>query len=151
MHARQMRITGLPAPLQIAADPIAQVAEVADRSPGWPCRRCLQDARIGEVMLLVSYDPWSIDSPFRQPGPVFVHERDCEPWSGEGLPEQLTCRLLSVRVIDHDGMQIAADVVPGTDLSTALDRALSNDDTAFVHVHNAGPGCFAVRVDRSVG
>ncbi len=121
---------------------------VADSSPGWPCRRCLRDAEVGEVLLLVSYDPWTVDSPYRQPGPIFVHERDCEPWAGDVLPEQQTSRFLSVRVIDHHGMQIAGDVVPGTDLETRLRQAFSNEDTAFVHLHNAGPGCFAARVDR---
>jgi hypothetical protein len=140
-----MRITGLPAPLFLPADPIRQVA---DSSPGWPCRRCLRDAEVGEVLLLVPYDPWTVQSPFRQPGPVFVHERACEPWVGTGLPEQQTSRLLSVRVIDHDGMQVAGVVVPGSRLSAHLDEAFSTADTAFVHLHNAGPGCFAARVDR---
>lgn len=140
-----MRLTGLPAPLQLSAD---RVRRVADSSPGWPCRRCLRDAQVGEVLLLLSYDPWTVDSPYRQPGPVFVHERDCEPWAGDALPEQQTSRLLSVRVIDHHGMQVAGDVVPGTHLRARLEQAFSNDDTAFVHLHNAGPGCFAARVDR---
>jgi hypothetical protein len=139
-----MRITGLPAPLLLPPEPIRMVA---DSSSGWPCRRCLRDAEAGEVLLLVSYDPWTVPSPYRQPGPVFVHERSCEPWLGEGLPEQQTSRLMSVRVIDHDGMQVAGDVVPGSRLAVRLEEALSSADTAFVHLHNAGPGCFAARVD----
>ena len=101
------------------------------------------------MLLLVSYDPWTTDSPYRQAGPVFVHERDCEPWTGDELPEQLTSRLLSVRVIDHQGMQIAGEVVPGSELAVELERRLCNTETAFVHLHNAGPGCFAARVDRA--
>jgi Protein of unknown function (DUF1203) len=36
---------------------------VADERPGYPCRQCLEDAEIGEELLLVSYDPFMIDSP----------------------------------------------------------------------------------------
>jgi hypothetical protein len=104
---------------------------------------------VGEVVLLVSYDPWTTDSPYRQAGPVFVHERDCEPWTGDELPQQLTSRLLSVRVIDHRGMQIAGEVVQGSDLAVELERRFSDPETAYVHLHNAGPGCFAARVDRA--
>lgn len=140
-----MRTVGLPAPLHLPADPVRLTA---DSSPGWPCRRCLTDAEVGEVLLLVPYDPWTVASPYRQAGPVFVHERDCAPWSGEGLPEQQTSRLMSVRAIGHDGMQLTGDVVPGEHLHERLERAFADDAVAHVHLHNAGPGCFAARVDR---
>lgn len=138
-----MHLTGLPTPLRPSA---SSVRLVADSHPGWPCRRCLHDAQVGEGVLLVSYDPWTVDSPYRQTGPAFVHERGCLPWSGEGLPAQQTSRLLSVRVMDWHGMQLAGDVVPGADLLARLHRAFDDDATAFVHLHNAGTGCFAARV-----
>ena len=37
---------------------------VADEKPSFPCRQCLRDAEIGEELLLVSYDPFEIDSPY---------------------------------------------------------------------------------------
>ncbi len=101
------------------------------------------------MLLLLTYDPWTMDSPYRQAGPVFVHERACAPWADEGLPQQQTSRVLSVRVMDQNGMQVAGDVVPGERLAARLERAFAHEDTAFVHLHNAGPGCFAARVDRS--
>ena len=140
-----MRITGLPAPLDLTGD-VERL--VADRSPGWPCRRCLHDADVGETLLLVSYDPWTVSSPYRQTGPVFVHERTCPPWSGDGLPEQQTSRLLSVRVMDEYGRQTSGDVVAGQRLLPVLQEIFACEENAFVHLHNAGPGCFAARVDR---
>ena len=41
-----------------------------------------------------------------------------------------------------------AEVVEGVALVDALERRFADHATAFVHVHNAGPGCFAVRVTR---
>lgn len=49
-----MQITGLPVPLDLTGD-VERL--VADSSPGWPCRRCLHDAEVGKVVLLVSSDP----------------------------------------------------------------------------------------------
>lgn len=140
-----VRITGLPAPLSLPANPTRQVA---DSYPGWPCRRCLCDATVGDVMLLVFYDPWLVDSPYRQSGPVFVHEQNCQPWQGLGLPEQQTRRILSLRAIDHAGLQRIGDVVPGAAALDRLDHVLADPDIAYVHLHHAGPGCFAARVDR---
>ena len=139
-----MRITGLTNPLTLPANPVRQVADAPD---AYPCRRCLRDAEPGEALLLLSYDPWTIESVYRQPGPVFVHERDCPPWSGGDLPEQQRRRLLSLRGFDADGMATVAEVVPGSEATDRLDQVLQDGHTAFVHLHNAGAGCYAARVD----
>jgi hypothetical protein len=38
---------------------------VADAKPGYPCRQCLSDAEIGESLVLVAHDPFTVDSPYR--------------------------------------------------------------------------------------
>ena len=139
-----MRITGLPAPLTLPDDAPRQVA---DAPHAFPCRRCLTDAEPGEVLRLVAYDPWTVDSPYRQHGPVFVHERACETAVATELPEQQRRRLLSVRAFDAAGLPTAAEVVPGGDVPARLAELLAEPSTAFVHLHNAAPGCFAARVD----
>ena len=138
-----MRITGLPTPLTHDA---AATRTVADAPHAYPCRRCLTDAEPGEALLLLSYDPWTVDSPYRQPGPVFVHERDCATAVEGVLPEQQRRRVLSVRAFDAQGMAREAFVSKGSELD--LDRVLDDPAVSFVHLHNAGPGCFAARVDR---
>lgn len=140
-----MRITGVPAPLTVPADAIRQVA---DEPHSFPCRRCLTDAEPGETLLLVRYDPWTLDSPYRQSGPVFVHERSCLPAVVAHLPEQQRRRLLSLRGFDAQGFPTVAEVVPGEQAESRLSELLDEEGTAFVHLHNAGPGCFAARVDR---
>jgi Protein of unknown function (DUF1203) len=113
-----------------------------------PCRRCLRDAEPGERVHLVSYDPFVTDSPYRSASPVFVHAEPCVVYRGHAIPESQRRRLLSVRAFDGDAMMRDAEVVEGVALADALDRRFADPATAFVHVHNAGPGCFAVRVDR---
>jgi hypothetical protein len=123
---------------------------IADEPHAYPCRRCLRDAEPGERLVLLSYDPFEGDSPYRQAGPIFVHAEPCAPGPvplGE-LPDQLTRRLLSVRSFDRDHLMTGGTVVPGDELREAAARLLENDAVAYLHVHNAGPGCFAVRIDR---
>lgn len=146
-------LTPLPSPLPpLDPPPAGSLRVVADAPFGFPCRRCLRDAATGEALVLLSYDPFRGDSPYRQPGPVFVHERDCAPdpdAGAEALPEQLTRRLLSVRAFDADHRMCSASVVEGPDLAGAATEALAAEGVAYLHVHNAGPGCFAVRIDRA--
>jgi hypothetical protein len=140
-----MRFNGLPTELML---PTVPIREIADSPSSYPCRRCLQDAEVGEAMLLVSYDPWQVDSVYRQPGPIFVHERDCTPAEPTELPEQQRRRTLSLRGYDVHGMTLVAEVVPGAEATERIAEVFDNPATDFIHLHNAGPGCFAARIDR---
>jgi hypothetical protein len=123
---------------------------VADEHPGFPCRQCLNDAEIGEELLLVSYDPFTIDSPYRSASPIFLHRAPCAPPADrQTLPRQLTSRLLSVRSFDARALMIDAAVVPGDELADTLTRFLENEDADHVDVYNASRGCWAVRVERA--
>jgi hypothetical protein len=96
-------------------------------------------------MLLLRYDPFVGRSPYSGPGPIYVHDRDCTPFDGDGLPDQLTRRLLSVRAYDEHHVLVDADVIEGTSLGDTALRLLQ--DASYLHVHNARPGCFAARID----
>ena len=126
------------------------VRRVADRRPGFPCRVSLRDAEIGESLLLLNYEHLAVDSPYRSRYAIFVREHAHEycPRANE-IPDVLTSRLLSVRAIDDAGMVLEADVVEGRQLAPLLDRMLENPKSAYLHLHNAKPGCFAARADRA--
>lgn len=141
------------APLFALTD--AQLAErnmvrrVADTKPGFPCRVSLQDAEPGETLLLLNYEHLALASPYRARHAIYVREnaRQATPARGE-IPEVLATRLLSLRAYDRHGMMLAADVVQGRAAAAIIDRMLANPDVAFLHAHNAKPGCFAARIDR---
>jgi hypothetical protein len=139
-----MHVTPLPTPLP--AGPHA-VRVIADAPHAFPCRRCLQDAEPGEPLLLTSYDPFRGASPYAGAGPVYVHERACTTFAGGEIPDQLTRRLLSVRAYDEGHMLVDADVTEGTELESVAGRLLASPGAAYLHVHNARPGCFAARID----
>jgi hypothetical protein len=124
------------------------VAVVADGG-GHPCRHCLEDGLLGETMLLVSYCPFATDGPYREVGPIYVHERACTRYAGHDvIPEQLRRRLLALRGYDRRGSMVAADVVEGKAMDGLLGELLGRPDVELVHVRNARPGCFACEVRR---
>jgi hypothetical protein len=133
------------------ADPSAPAARATVAEGREPCRRCLRNARPGEHLLLLPYDPFTVRSPYTGEGPVFIHADGCEPHRTEpdALPEQVDdVRTFSVRAYDADAMMLDAEVVGGERLAERA-RALLDDGAAFVHAHFAGPGCFAFRIDRA--
>jgi hypothetical protein len=121
---------------------------VANSRPGFPCRVSLEDAAIGETVLLINYEHLAVAGPYRSRHAIFVRENAREPQLAVNeVPEVLSRRLLSVRAFDSDGLMKDADVVQGTELAVVASRMLEREGIQFLHVHNAKPGCFAARVD----
>lgn len=123
---------------------------VADSHPGFPCRVSLADAEVGATLLLVNYEHQPADTPYRATHAIFVREnaKQAQLEGGE-IPESLQLRLLSVRAFDSTGMLLEADVVEGRNLEPVIERMFANAGVAYLHLHNAKPGCYAARVDRA--
>ena len=128
--------------------PVTRHRVAADREP---CRRCLRDAEPGDHLALTSYDPFRVRSPYAGEGPVFVHADGCEPFDGApgAVSEQVAGRVLSVRAYDRDAMLTEATVLEGERFRDRATELLEDPEVEFLHVHFAGPGCFAFRVDRA--
>ena len=152
------RIRALPeapfAPLFALSDaelrPHRAVRQIVDRTPGFPCRVSLRDAEVGETVLLVHHEHQNADTPYQSGHAIYVRAGAVEarPALGE-VPEVLRRRLLSVRAFDADGMMVDADVVDGQALEPVIARLFGDARVAYLHLHNAKPGCYAARVDRS--
>jgi|ERR1019366_6621895 hypothetical protein len=127
----------------------ATVVKVADASPGYPCRQCLLDADIGEELVLVSFDPFTYDSPYRSSSPIFLHKNQCREPRLDKISDQQLRRQLSVRAFDNAEMMSDAEVIDGGDLEDVALRLFESSDVAFLHVHNASPGCWALRIERA--
>jgi uncharacterized protein DUF1203 len=137
------------------------VADEARRSPGavpaaagdgpYPLRCCLSDAHDGARVVLTSVMPFRGESPYAARSPVYVHAERCAGHAEEAgvLPELLRSRLLSVRAYDDAHMLTGTEVLLGTDLEGAIERLLDDAPGTYLHVHFAGPGCYACRIDRA--
>jgi hypothetical protein len=136
-------------------------ADEARRSPGavpaapgdgpYPVRCCLIDDQDGAGVVLTSVMPFRGESPYAARSPVYVHADRCPGHAEErgAVPEMLRGRLLSVRAYDGAHMLTGTEVLPGTELEGAIDRLLDDAAGAYLHVHFAGPGCYACRIDRA--
>lgn len=133
---------------ELAAMGAARVT--ATHAPGFPCRVSLEDAQPGEELLLLTWVHHAVDSPYRASGPIYVrrHAQPAEIAPGE-LPPVITRRLISVRAYDARGFMLGAEVRDGGEVREELERLFANPAVAYVHLHNARPGCFACAVERS--
>ena len=122
----------------------------ADAKPGYPCRVTLEDAEPGERLLLLPYEHQPAHSPYRASGPIFVRETAETTYDDTRVPPVLASRRLSLRAYDATDSIVASDVVMiGGDVEAALEELFARQDTSYVHIHNAGHGCFSCRADRA--
>lgn len=122
---------------------------IVNEQPGFPCRISLEDATVGEEVILFSYKNHDVDSPYKSEGPVFVRKNAVTATLAVNeIPIMLHHRLLSLRAYDKDAMMIHARTVEGKVLSNALHDIFEREKVKYVHIHNSGPGCYNCRVER---
>jgi len=121
-----------------------------DAPTGYPCRISLEDAPIGERVLLLPFVHQDSRSPYRASGPIFVRRGVSEARRIVGeLPAYLTLRSLSVRAYDVADDIVDADVIDGAAAAPLIERYLARDEVSYLHPHFARRGCYACRADRA--
>ena len=122
----------------------------ADEKPGFPCRISLEDAEVGEELLLLAFEHQAAASPYRASGPIFVRRGATQrTLDAANLPPYISRRLMSVRAYDGAHMMVDAAVCEGTAVAGEIERQLANASVAYIHLHNAKRGCFSCRVERA--
>ena len=122
---------------------------VADSKPGFPCRVSLEDAEVGEELLLLPFEHQPAASPYRSSGPIFVRKAALQAAVEPGvIPDYVRTRLMSVRVYDAAHQMIDAAVCPGSETARVIDSMFSRGEAAYIHLHNANRGCFSCAVRR---
>jgi hypothetical protein len=123
--------------------------QIADAKPGYPCRVSLVDAEPGERLILLPYQHHDVASPYRSSGPIYVREnaKQAEPKTNE-VPDAIRRRLLSIRAYDANGFMLDAEVAEGRELEDKISGYFADSRVAYLHLHNARPGCYSCRVDR---
>jgi hypothetical protein len=128
------------------------VRRVVDSKPGFPCRVTLEDADMGETVFLLNFEHLPGQSPYRSVGPIFVRESATQSYSKKNeIPDVLRVpnRLFSMRAYDHKDMLAAAEVIETAEVDQSIQRLFNDARVAYIHVHNARPGCYACRIDRA--
>ena len=128
---------------------LGAVRETVTQKPGVPCRVSLEDAEIGEEVILLPYEHHQVASPYQSKGPVYIRKAARQAQIEKNtLPKMLEHRLLSLRVYDANGMMVNARTVEGRILHDTVQELFQNNRARYMQVHNAGPGCFNCQIDR---
>lgn len=123
---------------------------IADSTPGFPDRIEMRDASLGESMLLLNHVCQPAPTPYRASHAIYVREGATRTYSEiDQVPEVMRRRVLSLRAYDAGGMMLDADLVDGTDIERLIHRFLGRRDVAYIHAHNAKPGCYSGRIERA--
>lgn len=113
------------------------------------CRACLALTEPWEPHLLLSYRPFDSAQPYAETGPVFLHERACAPYATPDLyPPEMPRTFVVLRAYDCDDAIADATLVGKREIEEAIEERLAAPRVAYLHVRNAGYGCFICRVDR---
>ena len=120
----------------------------ADANPNFPCRVTLDDAAIGETLILVNHVSHA-DGPYRASHAIFVSESAIEAAHYvDKVPPALDRRILSVRGFDASGMMVDAALTQPGEADSVIRRMLADPAVDHLDAHNAIRGCFAARVER---
>jgi hypothetical protein len=121
-----------------------------DAKPGYPCRVSLQDAEVGDSILLLNFEHQPADSPYRSTHAIFVRENTAQAGDYENeIPGMLLRQMLSVRSFNDAGDMIDAAVCNGVDLQPLIERLFEDSAADYLHVHNASRGCYMAKVIRA--
>jgi len=114
-----------------------------------PCRVSLDDAVIGESVILLSFTHQGADTPFHQQGAIYLRETNARFVGRDTVPPALARRTLSLRGYDVNGMMIEADLTEGAEVAALIERFFANPKVAYIHAHYARRGCFAALIERA--
>ena len=145
-------------------DRIASAVRKTMQSPGYghpahaevatghgPCRQCLRTFSVGqERRILFTYDAFYGKEDLPLPGPVFIHEHDCERYPEDGgFPIDMLSHRLTLNAYGRGRSLISQKYVSNGEVEPQVRQLLQNRDVAYIHVRNTDAGCYAFCIERT--
>ncbi|MEM9183537.1 MAG: DUF1203 domain-containing protein [Pseudomonadota bacterium] len=126
------------------------VRQTATCKPGFPCRVTLEDAEVGEPVLLLNYVSHRVNSPYRSSFAIYVRENANQTATFvDELPPVMQGRPIALRLFGSDGTLCGADLCLKEGLEQKIVDSLERPDVAYLHAHNAAHGCFSAEIRRA--
>ena len=127
------------------------VSVATDNDTG-PCRSCLTVFVPGEGRILFSYAPNEHDHPYNEIGPIYIHEKECQPYANhENFPPELrTRRPLVLRCYADDGMMVGGELVGGRPVEDVIGSLFEHSNIRYLHARTASVGCYIARIERAL-
>jgi hypothetical protein len=116
-----------------------------------PCRLCLCSFRIGEERrILFTFDPFYQLEPLPLPGPVFVHERECQRYDEHsGFPEDLRSHRLTLNAYGTGRRLLAQEYVEDGAVEPFIERLFADNQIRYIHMRDTEAGCYDFRIERA--
>jgi hypothetical protein len=128
---------------------IGGIRMIVNENPGFPCRVSLEDATIGEEVLLIPFEHHKTNSPYQAKGPIFIRKGiEQRVLQQNEIPKMLEHRLLSFRGYDKNGIMKSAITGEGKETKNIIKKIFNDNNIAYIHIHNSSPGCFNCEVNR---
>ena len=116
-----------------------------------PCRLCLRTFRIGEERrILFTFDPFYQLEPLPLPGPVFVHEGECQRYDEHtGFPEEMRSHRLTLNAYATGRRLLAQEYVEDGAVEPVIEQLLTDSRIRYIHVRDTEAGCYDFRIERA--
>ena len=107
----------------------------------------MEDAEIGEEVILLPYEFHKTNSPYQASGPIFVRKGlKTKNLNKNEIPLMLNHRLLSFRGYNKHGFMNEARTEKGVNTKMVIEQIFENPEIEYIHIHNSNPGCFNCEV-----
>jgi hypothetical protein len=121
---------------------------VAD-GPGFPCRITLEEAQVGEALVLLNHVSNDAETPFRASHAIYVRRADKAGSYTDETPPIFATRTLGLRGFDAEGMLRGALLALPGEADAKIRALFERPEVAEIHAHNAALGCFLARIERN--
>jgi hypothetical protein len=116
-----------------------------------PCRHCLRliTPQV-EDAILFTYDRFTGVEESPQPGPIYVHAKECSRYDElGGFPEELRGSARTLEAYACGRRFIAQEYVTDGTFEAAIARLFSNREVDYLQVNSTTSGCFTFRIERA--
>ena len=121
-----------------------------------PCRVSLKPFSVGiDKRLLLKHNPFLIDNAYNQPGPIFIHKNDVEPYDDVyRFPPEIKAdrEHFHLTLIGYNAAQkmVVSRLVGDHDIDDLIaDIFESFPDAEYLHARSAEACCFICKIERA--
>lgn len=98
--------------------------------------------------IYLTYNSFEGRSDLPDPGPIFIHKDECEPYNNEKFPPDLIDLPLLFEGFGDNSELIQRERVDVPRIEDQIGNILRLSNVNFINIRNAEAGCFVGRIER---
>jgi len=115
-----------------------------------PCRSCLRVFNQGtDRRIYLTYNSFEDISPLPDPGPIFIHENECQRFESYGFPPDILELPVFLEAFADESRLVERVSMNREAVDLQIAELFSNDQVRFINLRNAEAGCYIARVERT--